>query len=268
MLKKISLLIAAAVCLIAAGNPGRVYAQPKDTHFYFIQITDTHFGDGNYLDRLQKIVDSINALPMPIECVVHTGDISNNNIENEKSVDAGLAVLKQLKVPVHFLPGNHDILPQRLDATLQAYRRKFGDLSSSATYRGVVFLFAFTENIRKSYSIPGYDALQWLERSLKASGGKPVIVFHHAPSVRDFYSNEFHQAWQEAVPSWKKLLNSYNVKAVIAGHFHRDELHWIGNVPLYVSASVTGYWGRQATYRIYEYDNGRISYRTQYIESN
>jgi UDP-2,3-diacylglucosamine pyrophosphatase LpxH len=63
-----------------------------------------------------------------------------------------------------------------------------------------------------------------------------------------------------------KLINSYNVKAVIAGHFHRDELHWLENVPLYVSSPVAGYWGRQATFRIYEYSNGKIGYRTQYIE--
>jgi hypothetical protein len=53
---------------------------------------------------------------------------------------------------------------------------------------------------------------------------------------------------------------------VIAGHFHRDELHWVGDVPLFVCAPLAGYWGRQGSYRIYEYKDGRLGYRTQYLE--
>ena len=36
------------------------------------------------------------------------------------------------------------------------------------------------------------------------------------------------------------MVNGHNVKAVIAGHFHRDEHHWIGDVPLYVSDKFKG----------------------------
>jgi 3',5'-cyclic AMP phosphodiesterase CpdA len=38
------------------------------------------------------------------------------------------AVLRELKAPLLTLPGNHDILPQRLDTTLTAWREKVGDL--------------------------------------------------------------------------------------------------------------------------------------------
>ena len=119
-----------------------------------------------------------------------------------------------------------------------------------------------------NFTVNGYEPFQQLEKYLKESNGKPVVVFHHSPSVGSFHSNQFHEGWENEIKErWVKLLNKYNVKAVITGHFHRDEHHWLGNVPLYVSASIAGYWGRQGTFRIYEYNNGKISYRTQYIEN-
>jgi len=190
-----------------------------------------------------------------------------NNIEDEKIVDSGLTILKECSVPIHYIAGNHDILPWRVDSTHQAYIKKFGGLISQAEYENVVFIFVFTEPLRKSYTIEGYRPLEQLEEYLEKSEGKPVIVFHHSPTVDDFYKNSFHNSWKPEVrEKWVQLINGYNVKAVIAGHFHRDEHHWLGDVPLYVSASISGYWGRQASFRIFEYRNGKIGYRTQYIE--
>ncbi len=54
--------------------------------------------------------------------------------------------------------------------------------------------------------------------------------------------------------------------AAIAGHFHRDEFHDLGGVPLLVAAPVSGRFGRQTSFRIYEYDSGRLTYRTWYLE--
>jgi UDP-2,3-diacylglucosamine pyrophosphatase LpxH len=60
-------------------------------------------------------------------------------------------------------------------------------------------------------------------------------------------------------------LAGYDVKAVITGHFHRDELHWVGGRPVFAAPPVAGYWGRQASFRLYEYRDGRLSYRTIYL---
>lgn len=237
-----------------------------ETRFNFVQITDTHFGVANHYERTRIAVEGINALPVPIKCVVHTGDITQNNILKDKIVDEGLAILSKLKVPIHYVAGNHDILAQKLESTREAYVAKFGGLITQAEYDGVVFIFVYTEPLRKSFTIKGYHPLEELENILREAGCKPVLVFHHAPSADDFYNNKFHNTWKlEIRRKWVDLLNSYNVKAVIAGHFHRDELHWLGRVPLYVSSSIAGYWHRQALFRIYEYRDGKIGYSTQYI---
>jgi 3',5'-cyclic AMP phosphodiesterase CpdA len=233
---------------------------------YFVQITDTHWGDKDHIERTRKIVEQINRLPFDVQFVVHTGDITMDRVEDVQTVSEGLRVLKNLKVPVHFVPGNHDILENRLKATRRAYEKAFNSLLYVEEYGGVVFAFVYTEPLARSFSLKGYKPLAQLEKALRRNQGKPVIVFHHTPSVADFYENRMHKGWTDSIrDKWLRLLNSYEVKAVIAGHFHRDEHHWLGAVPLYVCSPVAGYYGRQATFRIYEYQNGRISYRTQYL---
>ena len=56
------------------------------------------------------------------------------------------------------------------------------------------------------------------------------------------------------------------VFAVIAGHFHRDELHVIDGLPFYLAGPVINFWGRQTTYRHWTLANGVLSYRTIYLE--
>lgn len=260
-------LAAYVVVLLVILLPASGSAEERaSTNFYFVQITDTHFGDGDHANRTQKAVQSINNLPLKIECVVHTGDITMEKLEEPAVVSDSIALLRDLNVPIHYIPGNHDILRKTHDATMQIYKNHFGDLISQQEYHGVLFVFVYTEPLAKAFSVPTYKPLQALEARLKKADGRPVIVFHHSPSVGDFYRNRMHRGWKKDIrEAWVALLNKYKVKAVIAGHFHRDEHHWLGNVPLYVSSSIAGYWGRQATYRIYEYRDGKIGYRTQYI---
>lgn len=257
------LLILIAGIVLAFSNS----TYSEENRFYFVQIADTHFGQLDHQDRTRKAVEIINNLPVPIKFVVHTGDITMDKIEDKAVVDSALSVMSKISVPVHYVPGNHDILPDKLESTKKVYLEKFGGLAAQVEYDGLLFLFIYTEPIIRNFTVNGYEPLKQLEKYLKESNGKPVIVFHHTPSVDDFYRNELHTIWKKDVRDrWEKLLNEYNVKAVIAGHFHRDEHHWLGSVPLYVSSSIAGYWGRQASFRVYEYNNGKISYRTMYIE--
>ncbi|NQT96785.1 MAG: metallophosphoesterase [Candidatus Marinimicrobia bacterium] len=250
-------------------QPAQAVNEDSGPHFYFVQVTDTHFGDGDNYERVEKIVETINNLPMEIKCVVHTGDITSNNIEQDSVVVRGISIMDKLQVPIHFVPGNHDILEWELDITKQRYLTHFGNLIDVKEYEGILFIFVYTETLAHSFEIDGYDPLLELEAILKDAAGKPAIIFHHTPSPDDFYRNEMHDSWkQDSREKWEKLLNSYNIKAVMAGHFHRDEHHWLGDVPLYVSAPVGGWWGRQASFRIFEYKNGKLGYRTQYIEMN
>jgi len=256
------MLAVVAVCALMACVPA--WAQ----HFYFAQMTDTHIGDADNAARTEKVVGDINSLPLKVECCVVTGDIFNECILDPKAVDTALGTFKQLTVPVHYVAGNNDVMEgDKTPSTRAAYEKSFGPLATKAEHDGVVFLMLFTEPLRGQVSTPDFDPLKWLAAALKDAGKKPVIIFTHAPDDEDFFVNKMHPGWpKESREKWEALIKSHaNIKAVITGHFHRDELHWIGGVPEYVSAPVAGYFGRQTTYRVYEYDEGRVGYRTIYV---
>jgi 3',5'-cyclic AMP phosphodiesterase CpdA len=246
-----------------------IVAATEDVHFHFVQISDLHFGPPEHFERNRDVVKRINALPMDLACVLVTGDVFSDGILNDALRKTAVDTLNGLEPPIHYVPGNHDIVRKsgKLKATTEAWTRDFGPLASKAEHHGVVFLMVYTEPLAKSFEQPGFDPLAWLEAELKAAGEKPVIIVHHTPSVPDFYRNRMHEGWKlQMRRQWERLVNSANVKGVIAGHFHRAEQHWVGDVPLYVAPSVAGFWGRQGSYRIYEYRNGRLAYRTQYLE--
>jgi len=243
-----------------------VNAAPPAAHFYFAQITDTHLGDLNNGDLTQKIVNDINTVPIKIEFVVHTGDIFNDTILDPKTVQEEKSIFGHLKFPVHFVSGNHDIQKGNdLEKTAEAYRQLFGPVSTKFECNGVVFIMFYTEPLAGSYQLQGYDPLAWLKSALDETKGKPVVIFTHKPPTLDFYNNSFHDTWpKDSLEQFTKLIKPYNVKAIIAGHFHRAEQEWLANVPIYVESATAGYGGRQSTYRIYEYDDGKIGYRTRY----
>ncbi len=242
------------------------------SQFYFVQISDTHFGEKDHYLRIRKVIDQINQLPMMIEFVVLTGDIVADGIDKPEVLELVFKEMNRLTVSVHYLPGNHDILYNKfvafnLKKTKNIYRQKFGPLLTIKAYHNINFIFIYTEPLAKDFKLEGYNPLKELQRQLEKLDQKPVIICHHRPSVKDFYLNRFHKSWKKAFrKQWIELLNQHNVKAVIAGHFHRDEFHWLGQIPLFISPPVSGYRGRQSTFRIYEYIKGQVSYRTQYVQ--
>ncbi len=270
--KSVVIVLAACALFIFAGCGGTSHTrgskQPvHGNHFYFVQLTDTHVGTYDHDERLSKVVKMINNLPVELACVVHSGDVFADNILKPGLADNTKQRLSRVKAPLHILPGNHDILPGNLTATYNAWLEHFGPVNTAAEYKGVVFIFIYTEPYRKDFVLPGVDGLSWLENQLERAGNKPVIIFHHSPTPDDFYHNRMHNTWPaEFKKQWQKLLNSANVKAVIAGHFHRSELHWLGDVPVYVGTATATYWGRQSSFRIYEYTDGKLGFRTEYFD--
>jgi 3',5'-cyclic AMP phosphodiesterase CpdA len=260
------LFVTSLILLIFLGSGCQ--QSPSQDSFYFVQLTDTHWPDSDHFQRTRKIVEAVNNLPMEIEFVIHTGDITMERITDANVTKEGIRILNRLDMPVHYIPGNHDILAGDIARTTNLYKQTFGDLNQTLEYNGVVFLLLYSDPlIESALDARAAATFEWLKSQLKAAGSKPVVVVHHGFSVLDFYHNKFHKVWpDENQQRWTELLNSYNVKAVITGHFHRDEHHWLGDVPVYVCPPVAGYWGRQATYRIYQYKDGKLSYRTRYIE--
>ncbi len=268
-------LVVSLVSWFSTGCASTPVANPQDGPIHFVQITDTHFGKPVHDYRFRQAVEMINALPFDVSVVAHTGDFASDNLYNEQTGIAISNMLALVNKPVISAPGNHDLSMKskdpdgRLKECLVNYLKYIGPLGQVHETDEAVFIAVCTEALRRDmHGILNFDALAWLSEQLEKAGNKPVFVFTHVPEGADFYGNSLHEGWPEdAHRAWRNVLKKGNVKAVIAGHYHRDELQQNDDgIPTFVGNAIADFWGRQASFRIYTYKNGRISFRTVYIE--
>jgi predicted phosphodiesterase len=235
--------------------------------FWFAQITDTHWGKDDNLERTKKAVGAINSLPVEVSFVVHTGDITDRSANGAVALENGLAILKELKYPVYFVPGNNDIPKNRFKEASADFAAKFGGVSklTITPHAAVITLFDFPGEAVDAKTAP--DPIGVLDSLLKlTSRDLPVLVFQHFPITDDLFDEIFHGGWSAQRKSkFAALCEEHHVAAVICGHFHRDELNWIGTIPEFIAPPIAAKMGRQASFRLYHFENGRISYFTEYF---
>jgi len=263
-------LIFVAGC-VPAGENALPAATPDGSRFYFIQISDTHWGARDGIAMTRSAVELINHLPVKVEFVAITGDLFADSIRKEPVVSEGLEALKGLKIPVYCVPGNHDLIQDDFVRTKAIFGKHFGPTKQRVMVKGVACLFLCTEfqNGNEAKSNTWQEEREDLEK-LMGHPTCPVLVFMHHPPLRDLLGGEGQEAesWSEVTdPRWVHLFEKYPaIKGVFAGHFHRDEMAWIGAVPVYVAPAVARFWDRQPALRLYEYKEGHINYWTLYPE--
>src|SRR5437899_12879305 len=109
-------------------------AQKRDESFYFVQLSDTHWGfngpniNADSQGTLKKAVAAVNALDEQPDFVVFTGDLTQTTDDRKIRRDRMAEfrdIVSQLKVKtVRFMPGEHDASLDRGEAST---------MSSSAT---------------------------------------------------------------------------------------------------------------------------------------
>ncbi len=240
-----------------------------DVHFYFVQMTDTHWGAKDGLSMTRSAVELINRLPVKVEFVAITGDLFADSIRNEQIVRDGVAALRELKIPVYCVPGNHDLAQDDFKLTQSIFEEHFGLAQQKVKVKGLTCLFLCSEVPTSEKHGAWQIEREALERMIGTSED-PVLIFMHRPPLRDLLGNEGRDAdsWGEVTDSrWSGLFEKHPaIKGVFAGHFHRDETMWIGAVPVYVAPALARFWDRQPAFRLYEYKNGKINYWTLYPE--
>lgn len=229
--------------------------------FFFVQLTDTHWGalDGVALTR--RAVEKINALPVVPAFVVITGDLFADTIGRTNVVDEALAAMRGLKVPLYYVPGNHDLRKEAYEATARLFTQRFGPLEQRVDVAGVACLFVNTEESAQRVREAIAQALP--------AGDAPALIFMHRPPLYDMqFGGVEGAAWDQAHDTrWDEFVVSHpGIKAFCCGHFHRDEMAWISEVPVYVASSMARFWERQPSFRLYRYHGGRLDYWTFYLE--
>lgn len=244
--------------------------EAQSNGWFFVQVTDTHWGARDGVSLTRRAVDMINALPVKVEFVAVTGDLFSDSIRNEEVVSEAVDAMKGLAMPVYYVPGNHDILKDDVERTRRLFEKHFGALNRKAEVEGVACLFLCTEMLGGETRSPGEVQRKWVEEACRVSGaGKPVLIFMHRPPIRDMLNgSDGDVSWDDQYDTrWSQLFDRHpEIKAVFAGHFHRDELCWIGAVPVHVASALARFWDRQPSFRLYQYQDGKINFWALYPE--
>lgn len=205
--------------------------------FIFVQICDTQFGfaqkDQSFeaeTTHFEQAAAAINRLKPAF--VVACGDLVNRP-GDEAQIAEYKRITAQIdrSIPVYNAPGNHDVENAPTPASVARYRRVFGKdfyMFEHGDFRGIVLNSSVMHTPVNAMSILE-EQEKWVAGALlEAQKGSPrtVCVFQHHPLfLKD--PNEPTQYFnlpQQRRRQYLDMFKAAGVKAVFAGHFHRNSL--------------------------------------------
>ena len=210
---------------------GTAAATPYDD-FYFVQLSDTHWGfngpavNPDSKGTLPKAVEAVNALAEPPDFIVFTGDLTHttdNPVERRKRLAEFRDIVSKLKVKdVRFMPGEHDA---SLDHG-KAFMELFGPTHYTFDHKGVHFIVL--DNVSDPAATIGDEQLAWLASDLAARPKDArIVVFTHRPLF------DLAPQWDWATRDGAKavdLLMPYQNVTVFYGHIHQEHHKMTGHI--------------------------------------
>jgi DNA repair exonuclease SbcCD nuclease subunit len=242
-LVRLAVLLAAVWFTFGAQSPAQVT---------IAQISDTHIGDKHApraADTLRRAVEMIN--DRRPDAVILSGDIG----ENPQAWDEAKFILKKLKPPLFYAPGNHDVHSSDVDR----YRKAFGKDYYDFEIKNVKFV-VIDSQLLGNYDVYGAKdpaplpsrteeesetMLAWLtalqgnekseERREEHRGREVVIGVQHIPVFQDGGFPDPKPYWVVNDPYRSremKALRQLGIKHMLVGHWHngrifeRDGITW------------------------------------------
>lgn len=197
--------------------------------FRFAVISDLHFYKESHPVRLPFFRDTVPGLGIAFFCV--TGDITEQGLESEYV--AARAALDSIGLPYYVTTGNHDLYSA---GSWERFRQTFGP----SCYTVVVADRLKLIFLDTAEGLVGQRQFDWLEAELDDNDATVKIVLTHFPS----YDGAVPIMWRLASGAERyKLqyyLDSFGVKAYIAGHTHGWRHSTIGNVEHFTNSLAPG----------------------------
>lgn len=215
-------------------------AKPSGKDFYFVQLSDTHWGfngpkaNPDATGTLEKAVEAVNGLAKQPDFVMFTGDLTHTT-DDPKERRARMAQFKtivgRLKVKdVRFIPGEHDASLDRGEA----YREHFGDPTYAFDHKGIHFIAL--DNVSEPGSQLGKTQLDWLAADLgKQRPEMPIVVFAHRPLFN------LYEEWDWTTADGEKaieLLATHKHVTVFYGHIHQEHHKMTGAIAHHAAKSL------------------------------
>ncbi|HET7548093.1 MAG TPA: metallophosphoesterase [Usitatibacter sp.] len=200
--------------------------------FYFVQLSDTHWGfEGPKVNpdargTLPKAIAAVNALADKPEFVMFTGDLTHtteNPVERRKRLAEFKDIVSRLDVrEVRFMPGEHDAA---LDHG-KAFSEFFGPTHYAFHHKGVHFIVL--DNVSDPAARIGDEQLAWLAADLaRQPKDARIVVFTHRPLF------DLAPQWDWATRDGARaveLLMPYPNVTVFYGHIHQEHHHMTAHI--------------------------------------
>lgn len=228
----------------AAGLLGEANAAPAPAgELQFVQISDSHIGFAKEANpdvpgTLRAAIGKVDALPNRPAFVLHTGDISH--LSKPAEFDLAQQILGEMKAgPIHFIPGEHDVLD---DVPGALYRERFAkDTLGNGWYsfdQGGVHFVALVNVVDLKAGGLGYlggPQLEWLEKDLAGHGDStPIVVLAHIPLWT--ISADWGWGTDDAAQALG-YLRRFGSVTVLNGHIHQVIQKVEGNITFHTAMS-------------------------------
>ena len=209
-----------------AGAAGKKKKSDTDSDFFFLQLSDTHWGYSGVSNpeadvTLHKAVETVNAVSARPDFIVFTGDLTHTTDDGavrRKRMTEFKQIVSNLKIKtLRLMPGEHDA---SLDAGL-AYKENFGATHYSFDHKGVHFVAL--DNVSDPAGAVGDAQIDWLSADLKkVRHDAPIVVLTHRP-LFDLYPQ-----WDWATKDGAKVIDvllPHEHVTVFYGHIHQEHHH-------------------------------------------
>ncbi len=226
--------IGSVIFVTGSGSLGHVAnaALSKNDDFFFVQLSDTHWGFNNpavnpdSAGTLKKAVAAVNSLKIQPDFIMFTGDLTHttdDDTDRRKRLSGFQEIIGGLKVKsVRFMPGEHDA---GLDEG-KAFKEYFGKTHYSFDYKGVHFIVL--DNVSDPTSSIGETQLQWLSGDLKnVDKDSRIVVFTHRPLFD--LSPDWDWRTRDGAKAIDMLMLYPNV-TVFYGHIHQEHHFKTGHI--------------------------------------
>jgi hypothetical protein len=222
-----------------ANAANKVAGYDEDDDFYFVQLSDTHWGysggaNPDALNTLKKAIVTVNALDVQPDFVIFTGDLTHTTDdpkERRKRMAEFKDIASGLKAKtVRFIPGEHDA---SLDNGA-AYKEYFGKPNYTFDHKGVHFIVL--DNVSDAGARIGDEQLAWLKSDLdKQAKDARIVVFTHRPLF------DLAPKWDWATRDGDKavaMMMPYANITVFYGHIHQEHHHMTGHIAHHAAKSL------------------------------
>jgi len=205
--------------------------------FFFIQLSDPQFGMytsnkdfAQETANFEFAVATINRLKPSF--VVITGDLVNKAGDEAQIAEFHrIAAKVDKRIPMHNLPGNHDLNNVPTPETIAAYTNSFGQDFYAFRYKDFVGVVLNSTVIHSPQSVTNDYQRQerWLKRELehaKETDARHIVVFQHHPwflKAADEDDQYFNIPRVRREP-YLKLFHQFGVKYLFSGHYHRNAI--------------------------------------------